>query len=229
MSISRRTASSVRFLGVASAAAALTLGVANTALACNIRDFTAVASCDNGKGVISVTDKDASGTPATITLYAKMTVPGEEDRLIGTQTIDHPTGEGVTITFDEDWAPEAQYRVHVKASNRVDEDIKPLLTAPSEGCSKESTPPASTTPTSPAPSSKPSEKPSEKPTPSASESTTPAPGGGNSATPSGGHEDLAETGADSNTGLIAGIAAALVAAGGAVVFALRKRGAAGTR
>jgi LPXTG-motif cell wall-anchored protein len=41
-----------------------------------------------------------------------------------------------------------------------------------------------------------------------------------------GDSNLAETGADSNTGIIAGIAAALVVVGGgAVFFGMRRRGA----
>ncbi|MER5200930.1 LAETG motif-containing sortase-dependent surface protein [Streptomyces sp. NPDC002755] len=70
--------------------------------------------------------------------------------------------------------------------------------------------------TSPSPSAPESE--SSTPTPSASESTSaPAP------TPNGGGGDLAETGADSNTPLIAGGAAALLAGGAAIVVATRRR------
>ncbi|MFE7932351.1 LAETG motif-containing sortase-dependent surface protein [Streptomyces sp. NPDC057456] len=70
--------------------------------------------------------------------------------------------------------------------------------------------------TSPSPSAPESE--SSTPTPSASESTSaPAP------TPNGGGGDLAETGADGNTPLIAGGAAALLAGGAAIVVATRRR------
>ncbi len=220
MSISRRAAKSARILGVASAAAALTLGLANSALACNIRDFSAAASCDDhGKGIISVTDKDASGTPATVTLYAKMSsASSEEDRLIGTQTIDHPTGQGVTIDFAWDWAPEAQYRVHIKATNRVDEDISPNVTAPSKACEAASTPAPSGTP-----SAVPSASAPAKPTSSASPSAA-APAGANTPSPAVGGKDLAETGSSSSTGLIAGVAGTLVVVGGAAVFlGMRRR------
>ncbi|MFD9391529.1 LAETG motif-containing sortase-dependent surface protein [Streptomyces sp. NPDC060000] len=72
--------------------------------------------------------------------------------------------------------------------------------------------------TSPSPSSSESESSTPTPSASASESTTaPAP------TPNGGGGDLAETGADSNTPLIAGGAAALLAGGAAIVVATRRR------
>ncbi|MDW4904423.1 LAETG motif-containing sortase-dependent surface protein [Streptomyces sp. ADMS] len=225
MSTSRRTARSVRILGVASASAALALGVAGNAFACNISEFSAVAKCDGEKGVISVTDKDPSGTPATVTVFLG-------DKLVGTQDV-VGSREGVTIDFSEDWAPNATYRVHVKAGNQVDEDIKPDLTTPGEACKTEPTPtppvsesPTPSAPTTPTPSASEPEE-SATPTPSASESTPGAPA--NSVpTPAGGSSNLAETGADSNTGVIAGIAAALVVVGGgAVFFGLRRRGSAG--
>ncbi|WP_189149893.1 LAETG motif-containing sortase-dependent surface protein [Streptomyces lacrimifluminis] len=226
MSISLRTARSVRILGVASASAALALGVAGNAFACNISEFSAVAKCDGEKGVISVTDKDPSGTPATVTVFLG-------DKLIGTQDV-VGSREGVTIDFSEDWAPNATYRVHVKAGKQVDEDIKPDLTTPGEACTTEPTPTPTPTPTpsasqpeesaTPTPSASEPEE-STTPTPSASESTPGAPA--NSVpTPAGGSSNLAETGASSTTGVIAGIAAALVVVGGgAVFFGLRRRGA----
>ncbi|MFJ8824430.1 LAETG motif-containing sortase-dependent surface protein [Streptomyces sp. NPDC102467] len=219
MSVTPRiSARAARFAGVAAAATALTLGVAGTASACNISEFSATASCEGEQGVITVTDVDSSGTPATITLY------NEAGKLVGTETV---TGskQGTTVTFKENWAPNAHYRVHVKTDKyNVDEDIKGGVTTPATACATEKpTTPASTPPaSSPAPST-PAE--TAKPTPSTSESSTPAaPAPSNSASPAGG-SDLAETGANSNTGLFAGIAAALVVAGGGVVFALRKRGA----
>ncbi|KQX62286.1 MULTISPECIES: LAETG motif-containing sortase-dependent surface protein [unclassified Streptomyces] len=92
----------------------------------------------------------------------------------------------------------------------------PSASTPSEP-SKPSEPSASASEsTSPSPSAPESE--SGTPTPSASESTSaPAP------TPNGGGGDLAETGADSNTPLIAGGAAALLAGGAAIVVATRRR------
>ncbi|MEU9961792.1 LAETG motif-containing sortase-dependent surface protein [Streptomyces sp. NPDC050982] len=226
MSISRRTARSVRILGVASASAALTLGLAGNALACNISEFSAVAKCDGAKGVISVTDKDPTGVPATVTVFLESN--GADEKLVGTQEV-KGSREGVTIDFSEDWKPNAEYRIHVKAGNQVDEDIKPNLVTPSEACksSEPSTPPATPSP-SDEPSSPVTAKP-ESPAPSESESTPAASAGGSTPSPAGGESNLAETGSSSNTGAIAGIAAALVAAGAGVMFALRRRGAANGR
>ena len=227
MSITRRTARrSAQILGVAAASTALALSAAGSALACNISEFSAEAKCDGSKGVITVTDKDASGTPATVTLFLENN--GADAKQIGEQDV---TGsrEGVTITFDENWAPNAEYRVHVTAGNGdrkiVDKDITPNLTTPSEGCSKdESTPPATPSPSESA--STPAED-TPSPSESASESTTaPATTSSNAASPAAGESNLAETGANSNTGMIAGIAGALVVVGGgAVYFGMRRRGA----
>lgn len=228
MSITRRTAArSARILGVATASAALALGAAGHALACNINEFSAEAKCDGDKGVIAVTDVDASGAPAVVSVFLENN--GADVKKIGEQEV-KGSREGVTITFAEDWKPNATYRVHVKAGNQVDEDITPNLTTPSTAChTEESTPPA--TPSSPAPSpseSTPAESTPPAPTPSASESSTaPAPATpSNAPSPAAGESNLAETGANSNTGMIAGIAAALVVlGGGAVFFGFRRRGA----
>ncbi|MCF1595082.1 LAETG motif-containing sortase-dependent surface protein, partial [Streptomyces muensis] len=67
-------------------------------------------------------------------------------------------------------------------------------------------------------------------TPSQSESTAPADTASSAPSPANDDSNLAETGANSNTGLIAGIAVALVAVGGgAVFFGLRRRGASSDR
>ncbi|MER7926608.1 MULTISPECIES: LAETG motif-containing sortase-dependent surface protein [unclassified Streptomyces] len=225
MSISRR---SVRILGVASASAALALGFAGNALACNISEFSAEATCDGTNGVITVTDKDASATEATITVFLENN--GADAKQIGTAQTVKGSREGVTITFAEDWQPNATYRVHVKAGNQVDKDITPNLTTPSKACKAEESPSPTPTPTeaSPTPSetaSTPAE--SDSPTPSASESSTaPATTTDNAPSPAAGSSNLAETGANSNTGLIAGIAGAfVVVGGGAVYFGMRRRGA----
>ncbi|MEV5725663.1 MULTISPECIES: LAETG motif-containing sortase-dependent surface protein [Streptomyces] len=218
-------------LGVASASAALALGVAGTAFACDISEFSAAAVCDGTKGVITVTDKDPSGVPATVSVYLENN--GADERLVGTQEV-RGSREGVTITFEEDWKPNATYRIHVKAGNQVDEDIEPNLTTPSTPCkpgeetstptptpsaTPSDTPPASATPSAPADSATPS--------PSAPESSSaPADTVSNAPSPAAGKSNLAETGASSNTGLIAGIAAALVVVGGGAVFlGMRRRGA----
>jgi LPXTG-motif cell wall-anchored protein len=228
LSVSRRTASrrtvvrSARILGVVTASAALALGAAGNALACNINEFSAEAKCDGDKGVITVTDVDPAGIQATVTVYLQNN--GADAKKVGEQVV-KGSREGTTITFAEDWKPNAEYRIHVKAAPYVDEDIKPNLVTPATACKKEEEPPA-TPPATPTPSASPS-KPAEEtdtpaPTPSESESTTPA---GNAPGPAG-DSNLAETGANSNTGIIAGIAAALVAVGGgAVFFGMRRRGA----
>lgn len=231
LSVSRRTvARSVRAIGVVSASAALTLGIAGSAAACNINEFSAEAKCDGDKGVITVTDVDPAGVPATVTVFLQNN--GADIEKIGEQVV-KGSREGTTITFEEDWKPNAEYRIHVKAKPYVDEDIKPNLTTPSTPCkeTEEEEPPASTPP--PATPSTPEDEESESPTPSASESepapetesTPPADTSNNAPSPAG-ESNLAETGANSNTGLIAGVAGALVAiGGGAVFFGMRRRGA----
>ncbi|GEC06459.1 alpha-ketoglutarate decarboxylase [Streptomyces spinoverrucosus] len=232
MSITRRTARrSVRILGVTAASAALALGAAGNALACNIGDFSAEAKCDGTKGVITVTDVDPAGVPATVTVYLQNN--NADERRVGEQEV-KGSREGTTITFTEDWQPNATYRIHVKAARYVDEDM-PNLVTPATACTtkdtptptpSETTPEPSATPSTPAESATPT--PSTPSTPSASEdgSTPPAAAASNAPSPAAGDSNLAETGADSNTGLIAGIAAALVVVGGgAVFFGMRRRGA----
>ncbi|WP_445528507.1 LAETG motif-containing sortase-dependent surface protein [Streptomyces cyslabdanicus] len=237
LSISRRTARTVRILGVASASAALALGAAGNALACDIKDFSAEAKCDGDNGVIVVKSTDSSNTPVTVTVFLED--KGADAKKIGEQPIKGATA----ITFAEDWQPNAVYRIHVETAKnsrfKVNADIKPNLVAPATACKTETPteePTDSTTPSQPessAPAPSESAPESEAPsqdassTPSASESTTaPAGAENNAPSPAVGDSNLAETGADSNTGMIAGIAAALVVVGGgAVFFGLRRRGA----
>ncbi|QHA09922.1 LPXTG cell wall anchor domain-containing protein [Streptomyces broussonetiae] len=218
----------MRILGVASASAAVVLGLSSSALACNIRDFKAEAKCDGDKGIIVVTDTDASGTPATITVFLKNN--GGVETQIGKQEV-KGSAEGAPVTFSEDWKPNATYRVHVKAANIVDEDIENGLTAPSAACKTAGstpTPPASSTP-KPSPSkSAPAQSPTPTPSDSASNSAPASAAPSNAPSPAAGSSNLAETGANSNTGLIAGLAGALVVVGGgAVFFGMRRRGARG--
>ncbi|WP_030611765.1 LAETG motif-containing sortase-dependent surface protein [Streptomyces fulvoviolaceus] len=226
MPISRRTAGAARILGVAAASAALALGAAGNALACNINDFSAEAKCDGTQGVITVTDVDASGKTATVSVFLENN--GADERKVGEQEV-KGSREGTTITFEEAWQPNAEYRIHVTAGNLVDEDVSPNLITPATACKTEDsptpTPSASESTTPPA-----EESPTPTATPSASESssTEPATAESNAPTPAAGDSNLAETGANSNTGLIAGIAVALVAiGGGAVFFGLRRRGTSG--
>ncbi|WP_266390381.1 LAETG motif-containing sortase-dependent surface protein [Streptomyces canus] len=225
--ISRRTARVSRFLGVAAASTAIVLGASGNALACNINEFSAEAKCDGTQGVITVTDVDKSGVEATVSVYLQSN--GADAKKVGEQTV-KGSKEGTTITFEEDWAPNAEYRIHVEALPYIKgADIKPNLTTPATACKTEDTPTPTPTPTPSDSASTPAEE-SPAPTPSASEGTTaPATVESNAPSAAAGDSNLAETGANSNTGLIAGIAIALVAiGGGAVFFGLRRRGA-GTR
>ncbi len=211
-------------------------GAAGNAMACSIKDFSAVAECDGDKGVIRVTDVDALGIEAEVTVYLENN--GADLRQVGSKTVLNSTADGVTVTFEEDWEPNAEYRVHVTAENYVDEDIKPNLVAPAKACeAKADTPPAaSKSPEKPADDENEGAgagagkgEPSEtrtSPTPSASEGTTPVGSNDNNAPSPEGDSNLAETGADSHTGPIAGAAAAMVALGaGAMYYSMRRRGA----
>nr|WP_202557939.1 LAETG motif-containing sortase-dependent surface protein [Streptomyces sp. SID5789] len=233
MSIISRTASrrSVRALGVVAASAALAVGAAGNALACNISEFSAAAKCEGDKGVITVTDVDPAGIPAVVSVYLQNN--GADAEKIGEQTV-KGSREGSTITFAADWKPNAEYRIHVKADRYVDEDIKPNLVTPSTPCKTEDTPSPSPSESSSTPSDEtesPAPEPSTSaPAPTEEQSTAPAAAPSNAPSPAAGDSNLAETGANSNTGMIAGIAAALVVVGGgAVFFGLRRRGANSTR
>jgi LPXTG-motif cell wall-anchored protein len=226
--ISRRTSRAARFLGVAAASTAIVLGTSGNALACNIKEFSAEAKCDGEKGVITVTDVDKAGVEATVSVYLQNN--GADAKKVGEQTV-KGSKDGTTITFEEDWAPNAEYRIHVEALPYIKgEDIKPNLITPATACKTEDTPTPTPTPTPSDSASTPAEE-SPTPTPSASEGTTaPATVESNAPSPAAGDSNLAETGANSNTGLIAGIAIALVAiGGGAVFFGLRRRGASSSR
>lgn len=236
MSHNRRTAArSARILGVTAASAALALSAAGSALACSIADFSAAALCDGGKGVITVTDKDASGVPAVVTVYLENN--GSDLRQVGEQTV-IGTKDGAQVQFAEAWKPGAVYRVHVTATRGsktfVNADI-PLLTAPAKACGAEQTakpsPSASRSatatpsPSASAPADTASPAPSDATATASGSAAAPAPGG-NDVSPAAQESNLAETGADSNTPMIAGIAAALVVVGGAAVFfGMRRRGA----
>ncbi|CAL9408595.1 LAETG motif-containing sortase-dependent surface protein [Streptomyces sp. enrichment culture] len=223
-SVSRRTATrTARSLGVASAAAALVLGLAGNAAACDIDDFSAEAKCVGDKGVITVTDVDPGGVAATVSVFLENN--GADVKKVGEQVV-RGSSKGVTLTFEEDWEPNAEYRVHVTADGYVDADITPNLTTPATACAKQQDP------TSPSPEPTPSDSASTPAGESGAPTTEPSEGipaeapGGNALSPAVGEAHLAATGADSNTGLIAGIAAALVAVGGGAVFlGMRRRGA----
>ena len=179
MSLSRRiTARSVRMLGVAAASAALALSASGTALACEIGDFSAAAACDGAKGVITVTDKDAAGVPAVVTVFLENN--GADLRQVGAEQIVKGSKKGVTVSFAEDWEPGAIYRIHVKAvkgkKTLVDADINPgeNLTTPAKACKADDTSTPSNTPSN-TPSSTPSDTaspPADTATPSPSDSAS---------------------------------------------------------
>ncbi|MDX3530902.1 LAETG motif-containing sortase-dependent surface protein [Streptomyces sp. ID05-39B] len=232
MSPSRRTAaSSVRIVGLVGASAALVLGASGTALATDplgIGQFSAAASCDGSKGVITVTDTDATATPAVVTVFLQNN--NADLKRIGAPTPVKGSAEGIAVTFTENWAPGAKYRIHIKSGNDLDADI-PILEAPAKACTgADDTPTTPSTPTTPAttPSdtaSSPAGSKSPGQSASQSDSTVPAASASNAPSPAAQESNLAETGASSRTGLIAGIAAALVAVGGgAVFFGMRRKG-----
>ncbi|HEY5835051.1 LAETG motif-containing sortase-dependent surface protein [Streptomyces sp.] len=220
MSINRRTAIAVRSIGVASAAAALALGVAGNALACNISEFTAAAACDNGKGAITVVNKDYSGTPVTITV-------SQAQSQIGVQSGVKGSAAGVTLTFPVAWQPNTEYTVHVVRDDKgsVVGDVN--VTTPATACETAATTAPATTPpatTAPAGTTAATTAPATTPSPSTTTAAAAAVADTNEPSPAaGGTSNLAETGGSGNTGMIAGIAAVLVALGGVAVFALRRR------
>lgn len=221
MSINRRTAIAVRSIGVVSAAAALALGVGGTAFACSITEFTANVVCDGstGNADITVTDTDTSGTSADVTVFVG-------DQSVGSGKFVSPHG-GETIHISVPWQADTTYRVHVKTDRyNVDSDVtKGDLSTSGKTCAAPTTAPPVTTPPTTPPTTAPTSAPATTPATSPS-STTSAPAVADTNAPSpaaGGGQDLAETGGGSNTGMIAGIAAVLVAVGGGAVFALRRR------
>ncbi|WP_406124968.1 LAETG motif-containing sortase-dependent surface protein [Streptomyces sp. NBC_00989] len=232
MSLSPRAARAARVIGTSAAAAALSVAAAQTALACSIGDFTATPVCDaQDNGVIRVTDKDATGTPAKITLYVQLNMPGGE-RWVDTETIAHPTAEGVSVDLKTlDWYAGETFRVHVQAGDQVDDDITPMVVVPDVTCGDSASASASASAqpsTSPTPSSGSSTTPSPTSSPSSAESSSPVPAASGAPSPAGGGDRLAETGASDGTTALAGTAAALVAAGGGIVVALRRKAARGS-
>ncbi|MDI5962003.1 LAETG motif-containing sortase-dependent surface protein [Streptantibioticus silvisoli] len=209
-------------LGVGSALLAST-----SAFACQIGDFTvnSTAACDTSsatpQAAITVTDKDGSGTAATITV-ALASAPGT---VLGTGRIENPTAQGVTTTITVPWQSGATYTVHVKSDRyNVDSDSSTHPAAPAVDCgTTPSAPAAPSTPAQPTPSKSASSTPSTEATssPSQSASVAPAP----AASQSSAGSSLAETGGGSNTTPMLGIAAALVIVGGGALIMVRRRSA----
>jgi LPXTG-motif cell wall-anchored protein len=204
----------VRSIGVASAAAALALGVAGSAFACSITEFSASASCDSDHGVITVLNKDVSHTAVNITVSQGGTQVGSQENVRGSQV-------GVPVKFSVDWAPNTVYTVHVVKSAGGEVGSKEVTT-PDTACAA---PPVTTPATTP--SDTPTATPSDTSAPTTSAPATTSPAAAvddtNAPSPAGGTSNLAETGGGSNTGMIAGIAAVFVAVGGGAVFMLRRR------
>ncbi len=233
MSISRRTTVALRTLGVAAAASALSLGFAGSAFACNINDFHGTATCDssNGTATITVTDDDSTGHTASLQLSYNGTQIGSAKTVVGNgQT------PGQAVFTDVPWETSGDWTVAVSVSGVQLGGTSIQVPTSGEACSA----PVTTGPGKP--TSTPSATVSATSTPSASSSGTAsasaAPSGsasavasssvapvGASASPTG--PALADTGGGNDSGLIAGIAGLLVIAGGGVVFALRRRSAAG--
>ncbi|MFE2427913.1 LAETG motif-containing sortase-dependent surface protein [Streptomyces sp. NPDC059373] len=218
-------------VAAAATGAGVVLLATGTAFACNINDFTAdaTARCDTSTGAakaaITVTDKDASGTPADITVRLRFAdnAPGP---VAGTAHIAHPTAEGVSTTILVDWMQGYSWYVSVTASGYIDDQqLSVLPTSADTPCEVPGQSTPSGTPTdsaSPTPSGTPRATPSTPAAAAASPSSSVSPAGGTTTA-------LAETGGGSNTGLIAGSAAALIAVGAGALFALRRRTATGRR
>lgn len=218
MSISRRTSRTVRYVGVASAAAALALGVAGTASACQIGDFSisGQAQCDqaNSQGLITVHDTDGT-RPVTLT------VKDDSGKQINQKEIDDRSSD-LTITVP--WSAGEHLQVLVTVPGHfTDSPINGGVTLPNTACAaptKDSPTPtpsdSSSAPAAPtsAPPSTSAPSPAESSAAAVADTNSPAP------SPSG---NLAETGGSSATPVIAGVAAALVVAGGGTVFFLRRR------
>jgi hypothetical protein len=214
VSISRRTSLTVRSVGVASAAAAIALGVAGTASACNIADFTASISCDqqNHEGVVSVHDTDKT-RPVTITITT------DDSKQVAQNTFDQP-GD---FTLSVPWTASTHYNVIASVKGYFsDKPVVGGVTSSSDTCAAPSSPtpaPSASTGTSGKPTTAPTTTPTAAPATSAAvvaDTNSPSPS-------TSGASNLAETGGGSNTGMIAGTAAVLVAVGGGAMFMLRRR------
>ncbi|MFF9057162.1 LAETG motif-containing sortase-dependent surface protein [Streptomyces sp. NPDC014882] len=253
MSPSLRTAArSVRMPALVAASAALVLGASGSALATDpvsIDQFSAAASCDGSKGVITVTGTEVTDTPAVVSVFLQNN--NADLKRVGKPTRVKDSAEGATAVFAEQWEPDAEYRIHIKIG-KFEADIDQNLTTPAKACQADATPStpgtpgAPTTPSTPSASSTPpsdtasppatsaAPAPSHPSTPSApsasvSDGTVPADTASNAPSPAAQESHLAETGASSRTGLIVGVAAVLVLVGGGAVFLGMRRKGTGNR
>lgn len=212
--------------GLAAATAAGAAGVllfSGSAFACSIGDFSAGAQarCDTSTGrpmaAITVTDKDASGTPATITVGAHLAT-GQPSEVFATVHIDHPTAAGVSRTVLVPWEPGAQWDVRVTAGPLYNELVPGYPTSADAPCTAATPAPSKAPVAAPVKTAAPGGTPSAAPTATAP-AAAPAP---SSSSPSAG-KALAETGGGSGTGTLAAFAGVLIAIGGGAQFMLRRR------
>jgi len=224
MLISRRSAAvtSVRTLGVVSAAAAIALGTAGTAFACHAGDFTPTVACDAASGQAQITVTDSDNQAATIQVY--LVVGGQSQQVGSTEQIPaSQNNQPRSTVVDVPWQTTQPWTVQATVSGFKPFEI--TLAAPSGSCGTPSGSPSS----SPSKSTKPT-PPASTPTSPSSSASASAPASASasasavssaSASPTGG--TLATTGGGSDSGLLAGLGAALVAVGGGAVFAMRRR------
>jgi LPXTG-motif cell wall-anchored protein len=229
MSISRR-AVTARSLGVTAAAAAIALGAAGTAFACNAADFTPVVSCNQATGQAQITVTESATYGATVSVF---TDAAEQNQVGTTQQI-APVDEGTPkpAVVDVPWQTTGPWTIKVVATdNNTPHTFKLSLAAPSGDCAAPAPSKSATPPASPSPSASVSATATSKaPAPSASASASPSKSATTAASPSASASTgaaLAETGGGSDSGMLLGIAAGLVVLGGGAVFVVRRRAAAG--
>ncbi len=187
---------------------------ASSALACDIKDFkidtsvTCVTSTGQPTAQFTVQDNDSSHTQAVIDIYARA-AGGANGAKVASVTFDDAT-KGQTRTVSVPWVDNGSWNVVVEPNHYVHTaETSTVHPAAGGAACTVAKPVPSTAPTSKAPVA-----------PIAATSSAPATP---SSSPSG--KVLAETGGGSDSGMIAGFAAALVVAGGGVLFAVRRRAA----
>ncbi|MFJ3215653.1 Cys-Gln thioester bond-forming surface protein [Kitasatospora sp. NPDC086801] len=175
-------------------------------------DSTAQVECENNGVRVAVTNGGDEAATVTVKPGKQLTVqPGKTESVL--VPVAEKAAYDITVTGPNGFAKEFKGVL----------DCKTGVTPPTSG---PSTPAATGTPSN-APTGTPSGTPSNAPTgtPSAGASTAagahPSPAATSSAPGTGG---LAQTGASDSTPILAGVAGALVLAGGAAVFVLRRRG-----
>ncbi|WP_406204120.1 Cys-Gln thioester bond-forming surface protein [Kitasatospora sp. NBC_01560] len=165
-------------------------------------DSTAQVECDANGVKVSVANGGDEAADVTVK-------PGK------TITVQPGKVESVVVPVAEDTA----YDITVTGPNGFSKEFKGILDCKvTSGTTPTGTPSASVTPSTPAPTGTPSATPSAT---STSTAAHPAPA---ATSPAPGTTGLAQTGGNDATPVLAGVAGALVVAGGAAVFVLRRRG-----